>query len=183
MRRRISIRGCVRPSVRPSVGPSVRRSVGPSGRRSVTPSLRRLLGASYAEYSALFVFQGQQRHLTWKYEPSFEIKKNAENVNRHVANISQIDRIWKSKKDCEQLKTITKWNWTLHRFLKIEASKHSFNKNNNNNNDYNENNNINNINENNDSNSNGRMGGGLSKNSPSSPAGTVVLWYSNCYLN
>ena len=46
MRRRISIRGCVRPSVRPSV----RRSV----RRSVTPSLRRLLGASYAEYSALF---------------------------------------------------------------------------------------------------------------------------------
>ena len=42
MRRRISIRGFVRPSVRPSV------------RRSVTPSLRRLLGASYAEYSALF---------------------------------------------------------------------------------------------------------------------------------
>ena len=40
MRRRISIRGCVRPSVR----------------RSVTPSLRRLLGASYAEYSALFFF-------------------------------------------------------------------------------------------------------------------------------
>ena len=34
----------------PSVRPSVRRSVRPS----VTPSLRRLLGASYAEYSALF---------------------------------------------------------------------------------------------------------------------------------
>ena len=43
MRRRTSIRGCVRPSGRPSVL-----------RRSVTPSLRRLLGASYAEYSALF---------------------------------------------------------------------------------------------------------------------------------
>ena len=43
MRRRISIRGCVR------------SSVGPSVRRSVTPSLRRLLGASYAEYSALFI--------------------------------------------------------------------------------------------------------------------------------
>ena len=43
MRRRISIRGYVRPSVRPSV------------RQSVTPSLSRLLGASYAEYSALFV--------------------------------------------------------------------------------------------------------------------------------
>ena len=42
MRRRTSIRGCVRPSGRPSVL-----------RRSVTPSLRRLLGASYAEYSAL----------------------------------------------------------------------------------------------------------------------------------
>ena len=41
MRRPISIRGCA-VSVRPSV------------RRSVTPSLRRLLGASYAEYSALF---------------------------------------------------------------------------------------------------------------------------------
>ena len=39
-------------SVRPSVGPSV----GPSVRRSVTPSLRRLLGASYAEYSALFSY-------------------------------------------------------------------------------------------------------------------------------
>ena len=39
----------------PSVRPSVRRSVGPSGRRSVTPSLRRVLGASYAEYSALFL--------------------------------------------------------------------------------------------------------------------------------
>ena len=46
MRRRISIRGCVHPPVRPSVRPSVRRSV--------TPSLRRQLGASYAEYSALF---------------------------------------------------------------------------------------------------------------------------------
>ena len=34
----------------PSVGPSVR----PSVRLSIMPSLRRLLGASYAEYSALF---------------------------------------------------------------------------------------------------------------------------------
>ena len=41
MRRRISIRGCVRRSVR----------------RSVTPSFRRLLGASYAEYSALLTFE------------------------------------------------------------------------------------------------------------------------------
>ena len=39
MRRRISMRGCVRPSVR----------------LSVTPSLRRLLGASYTEYSALLL--------------------------------------------------------------------------------------------------------------------------------
>ena len=42
MRRRISVKGCVRPSIRRSVG------------RSEAPSLRRLLGASYAEYSALF---------------------------------------------------------------------------------------------------------------------------------
>ena len=41
MRRRISLRGCVRLSVRPSI------------RKSLTPSLRRLLVASYAEYSAL----------------------------------------------------------------------------------------------------------------------------------
>ena len=38
MRRRISIRGCVRPSVR----------------QSVTPSLRRVLGGSYAVFPALF---------------------------------------------------------------------------------------------------------------------------------
>ena len=43
VRRRITIRGCVRPSVRRSV------------RRSVTPSLRGLLGPSYAEYLALFM--------------------------------------------------------------------------------------------------------------------------------
>ena len=36
------------------VCPTVRPSVGPSGRRSVTPFLRRVLGASYAEYLALF---------------------------------------------------------------------------------------------------------------------------------
>ena len=30
-------------------------SVGPLGRRSITPSLRQLLGASYAEHSALFL--------------------------------------------------------------------------------------------------------------------------------
>ena len=41
----------------PSVRPSVRRAVGPSVRRSVTPSLRRVRGASYAVYSALFVFE------------------------------------------------------------------------------------------------------------------------------
>ena len=46
----ISKRGRVRPSNGLTVGPSVHRSV----RRSVTPSLRRLLGASYAQYSALF---------------------------------------------------------------------------------------------------------------------------------
>ena len=54
MRRRISIRGCVRPCVRPSVCPSVRRSG--------TPSLRRLLGASYAEYSALFLRNMLEQH-------------------------------------------------------------------------------------------------------------------------
>ena len=42
MRRRISIRGCVRPSVRRTVG------------RSGTPSLIRVLGASCAVYPALF---------------------------------------------------------------------------------------------------------------------------------
>ena len=39
---------------------SVRRSVRPSGpsvRRSITPAFRRLLGASYAEYSALLTFE------------------------------------------------------------------------------------------------------------------------------
>ena len=49
MRRRISIRGCVRPSVGPSVGRSVRRSVRP------TPVIfKRVLGASCAVYPALF---------------------------------------------------------------------------------------------------------------------------------
>ena len=49
MRRRISIRGCVRPSVRRSVRQSVRRSVGPS--RVI---FERILGASCAVYPALF---------------------------------------------------------------------------------------------------------------------------------
>ena len=48
MLRRISMSGCARLSDRQSVHPSVRMSV--------MPSLRRLLGASYAEYSALFPF-------------------------------------------------------------------------------------------------------------------------------
>ena len=47
MRRRISIRGRVRPSVRPSVGPSVRLS------RVI---FKRVLGASCAVYPALFLF-------------------------------------------------------------------------------------------------------------------------------
>ena len=50
---RRSIRLSVHPSVGPPVSPSARPSVGPSVRLSVTPSLRPLLGASYAEYSAL----------------------------------------------------------------------------------------------------------------------------------
>ena len=49
MRRRISIRGCVRPSV----GPSVRRSVRSSVRLSRV-IFRRVLGASFAVYPALF---------------------------------------------------------------------------------------------------------------------------------
>ena len=65
MRRRRSIRGCVRPSIH--------RSVHRSVRRSGTPSLRRLLGASYAEYSALFF--------------KLELKRNgvsyARNINGH----------------------------------------------------------------------------------------------------
>ena len=39
------------------VCPSVRPSVSPSVRRSAKPSLRRLLGASCAEYSALFMLR------------------------------------------------------------------------------------------------------------------------------
>ena len=63
MRRRISIRGCVRlsiPSLRRSVLPSVRPSVGPSVRPSVPSYFRRwkerILGASFAVYPALFYF-------------------------------------------------------------------------------------------------------------------------------
>ena len=51
MRRRISIRGCVRPSVGPSVRRSVRRSVGPVLFSRVKV---RILGASCAVYPALF---------------------------------------------------------------------------------------------------------------------------------
>ena len=55
MRRRISIRGCVRPSVRQSVGPSVGRSVPSYFQRWKA----RILGASCAVYPALFciIFQ------------------------------------------------------------------------------------------------------------------------------
>ena len=52
MRRRISIRGYVRPSVRPWVRPSV----GPSVRGSVSIKEKRELGASYVEYPALLCF-------------------------------------------------------------------------------------------------------------------------------
>ena len=64
MRRRISIRGFVRPS----------------GRRSVTPSLRRLLGTSYAEYSALL-----RRH----YGPTDEAADGQDPLKempRHILN-------------------------------------------------------------------------------------------------
>ena len=53
MRRRISIRGCVRPSVRPSVGPSVRLS------RVI---FNRVLGASCAVYPALLFLTTALRH-------------------------------------------------------------------------------------------------------------------------
>ena len=54
MRRRISIKGCVRPSVRPSVCPYVRMSVGPSVSIKGN-AVYRVLGASYVGYPALFI--------------------------------------------------------------------------------------------------------------------------------
>ena len=52
MRRRISIRGCVRPYVRPSVRPWVRGSVSIKEKRG--------LGASYVGYPTLF-FSGREK--------------------------------------------------------------------------------------------------------------------------
>ena len=52
MRRRISIRGCVRPYVRPSVRPWVR----PWVRGSVSIKEKRGLGASYVGYPTLLIF-------------------------------------------------------------------------------------------------------------------------------
>ena len=66
-----------------SVGPSVPPSLYPSIHRSVMFSLRRLLGASYAEYSALFSsFVFQELHSCWRGELSLAILDS--NVTKRV---------------------------------------------------------------------------------------------------